>query len=226
MPGWPERPLSLPNPPPPPPLSPPLTPVSISTDGPSLLPIPSRPSPAASPPSALALSRHRRTKEGSGLVALWWMHFHRPISVILEKQVSASILSGLYSSLAATHPAHPFLRVFSHLLFPSRCPPPPFSEGHSLILLSINADPVTLSLKAWLSLSHPNPCPSILTHAGLSAEGWVQSPPLQGQGLADIGPQNNRRPFLSTSPWTPPGLSFFGLIGYAGTYPSQSISFI
>lgn len=40
------------------------------------------------------------------------MHFHRPISVILEKQVSASILSGLYSFLSATQPAHPFLHFF------------------------------------------------------------------------------------------------------------------
>lgn len=149
------------------------------------------------------------------------MHFHRPIYVIFEKQVSASILSGLYSFLSATHPAHPFLHFF-HLIPPSLRPPPPFSEGHSLILLSIDADPVTLSLKAWLShFEHTSPCPSILIRA------WVRRPgPPQGQGLADIRPQNKRGPFLSASPWTPPGLSLFRLIGYAATSPSQSISFI
>lgn len=70
------------------------------------------------PLSALAPSRLQHTKEGSGLVALWWMHFHRPISVILVKQVSASILSGLYSFFFFHHSPHPRLPFifFPHLL--------------------------------------------------------------------------------------------------------------
>lgn len=90
---------------------PPLTPVSICADWP-----PSPPSPSRSP-SQPSLPAGSSTKEGSGLVALWWMHFHRPISVILVKQVSASILSGLYSFFSATHPTHAFPSFFS--------PPPP-----------------------------------------------------------------------------------------------------
>lgn len=64
------------------------------------------------------------TKEGSGLVALWWMHFHRPISVILVKQVSASILSGLYSFFLC-HSPHPRL---SFIFFspPPSVPPSSF----------------------------------------------------------------------------------------------------
>lgn len=85
---------------------PPLTPVSICADWP-----PYHHHPHA-PLSALAPSRLQHTKEGSGLVALWWMHFHRPISVILVKQVSASILSGLYSFFSATHPTHAFPSFF------------------------------------------------------------------------------------------------------------------
>lgn len=143
----------------------------------------SRPSPPPPPPlSALASSQQTQTQKsssGSGLVALWWMHFHRPISVILKKQVSASILSGLYSFLSATHPTRSF-RIF-HLLPPSFSAPPPFSEGHSLILLSIDGDPVTLSLKAWLShIEQPSPCLTVLTRAWTptprSRTGWHRAP--------------------------------------------------
>lgn len=129
------------------------------------------------PLSALAPSRHQHTKEGSGLVALWWMHFHRPISVILVKQVSASILSGLYSFFSATHPPTPFLHFFSHLLPPSLHPPSPFFEGHSLILLSIDADPATLSFESpacsyWASkpMSHRS-------HPVLSKAAWLAPTP-------------------------------------------------
>lgn len=127
------------------------------------------------------------------------MHFHRPISVILEKQVSASILSGLYSFLSATHPAHPFLQCF-HLL------PPSSSTIFRRSLINTPEhwcwprDPELESpaLPYWASelLSHRS-------HPGLSAGGLDPLPP-QGQGLADIGAQNNRGPFLSASPWTPP----------------------
>lgn len=110
------------------------------------------------------------------------MHFHRPISVILVKQVSASILSGLCSFFLC-HSPHPRLSfIFSYLLPPSLHPPSLFSEGHSLIPLSIDAYPVTLSLKAQPAhIEHPSPYPSILTQVW--AKQRSSPPPNQGQGL-------------------------------------------
>lgn len=140
-------------------------------------------SPSSSSSSSHSLSQqglNSHTKEGSGLVALWWMHFHRPISVILEKQVSVLILLGLYSFT----PLPPLL--YFHLLPSSPRPLGAFHEGHSLILLSTNADPM-----------NPSPC-LIYSQPGPSLE--AKNPPPTHPTRSRTGPQNKRRPFFSMHP--------------------------
>lgn len=99
------------------------------------------------PPFSRSPTRHGNTKEGFGLVALWWMHFHRPISVILEKQVLDSILSGFAVFSLPLNP--PWLSSFFPLFsfHPSRHLHHIF-EGYSLMLVSADADPSTRTLKA------------------------------------------------------------------------------
>lgn len=177
---------------------PPLTPVSICADCP---PHEHRPH---VPLSALTPSRLQHTKEGFGLVALWWMHFHRPISVILVKQVWASILLGLYSFFPATHPTHAFTSFFlTSSLHPSILLP---HFRRSLITTPEHRRwPRDPKLESPACSYLASKTTSQHSHPGLS-EAASSPPPHQGQGLADRGPQNNGRPFLFTSTWTPPGM--------------------
>lgn len=178
-----------------------------------------------STPSLPSLSPYNRTKEGSGLVALWWMHFHRPISVILEKQVWASFSQGFtVLSLPLTPPTPHSVPLFF-------LPTLSISLSSSTIFRRslINTPehwcwPLTLSLKAQLShIEHPNPFfPMFKPRPWV----WGQPSPPKVKDWLTSGPQNNRGPLPHLIPAAAPALSSSGLIGYAATSPSQSISFI
>lgn len=151
-------------------------------------------------------------------MALWWMHFHRPISVIFQKQDSDSILWGISDFLWQSHRPYLF-SYFSACMFTS-----------TIFLRSIincrnhQCWPwMTLTLK--LGFVPVLSIQALVPVLSLRHKMWRPGLP-QGQVLTKTVLLNNRRPFLSTSPQMPHGLSLFRLIGYAATSLSQSIQLI
>lgn len=111
-----------------------------------------------------------------GLATMWWIYLHD------HRHYLSQTGPALFFMLPLPHP-YPFPLCPSAVTAPSL----PFSEGHSLILVSFNADPVTHWLESWI-WEHRSP----RFRKGCVLKGLGG----QGQGFSGVKwqmPQNNAR---------------------------------